>query len=101
VVSRHGTEAVFVDVRDTGTVASSGTIAGALNIPRGMLEFIADEESAIHNSALKKDAEIYLVCTSGGQAALAGKTLIDMGFTNVTNIGGVKEWSLAGGPVQG
>jgi len=43
-------------------------------IPRGFIEFAADSEMPFHNEALQKDAEIYLVCGLGGQAALAGKT---------------------------
>ena len=31
---------------------------------------------------------------------MAGKTLMEMGFTNVTNVGGVAEWKEAGGPVE-
>mgnify|MGYP005679507249 FL=1 len=30
--------AVFVDVRDSGDIAKTGTIAGALRIPRGFIE---------------------------------------------------------------
>ena len=33
-------------------------------------------------------------------AALAGKTMKDMGFENVINIGGFSEWAEAGGPVK-
>ncbi|WP_298296283.1 rhodanese-like domain-containing protein [uncultured Litoreibacter sp.] len=99
-ISKHGTGAVFVDVRDSSAVAKTGTIEGAVWVPRGMLEFMADADNQYHNPALQKDAELYLVCGAGGQAALAGKTLQDMGFTNVTNIGGIGEWKEAGGPMQ-
>ncbi len=92
--------AVFVDVRDSGVIAKSGTIAGAHRIARGMMEFVADPATDYHNDALQKEAEIYLVCGAGGQAALAGKTLKDMGFKNVTNIGGFGDWKEAGGPVE-
>ena len=35
-ISEHGTEgAVFIDVRDSSAIAATGTIAGALRIPRG------------------------------------------------------------------
>ncbi len=91
---------VFVDVRDSGVIAGTGTIAGAHRIARGMMEFVADPATPYHNDALQKDAEIYLVCGAGGQAALAGKTLKDMGFTNVTNIGGFGDWKEAGGPSE-
>ena len=100
-VTRHAnTAAVFVDVRDSAAIAATGTIKGAQQIPRGMLEFMADPATAAHNKALTKDAEVYLVCAAGGQAALAGKTLLDMGYTNVTNIGGIGDWVKAGGPVE-
>lgn len=99
-IAKHGTGAVFVDVRDSSGVAKTGTIAGAVWVPRGMLEFAADEGGPFYNPALTKDAELYLVCGAGGQAALAGKTLQEMGFTNVTNIGGIGEWKDAGGPMQ-
>jgi len=99
-IAKHGTDAVFVDVRDSGAIAKTGTIAGAHRIARGMMEFVADPETQFHNVALQKDAEIYLVCGAGGQAALAGKTLKDMGFQNITNIGGFGEWKEAGGPTE-
>lgn len=92
--------AVFVDVRDSGLIAKSGTIEGALCIPRGMMEFAADPGTPFHNAALQKDAQIALVCGAGGQAALAGKTLVDMGFQNVVNVGGFGDWKEAGGKCQ-
>ncbi len=92
--------AVFIDVRDSGDIAKSGTIAGALRIPRGFMEFAADEATPFHNDALKKDAEIILVCGAGGQAALTGRTLLEMGFTNVSNVGGFPAWKDAGGSTE-
>lgn len=92
--------AVFVDVREHSDVAASGTIEGALRVIRGMLEFRADDTHPLHNPGLKKDAEIILVCGAGGQAALAGKTLLDMGYSNVSNVGSFKDWKEAGGPTE-
>jgi rhodanese-related sulfurtransferase len=92
----------FIDVRDSADIAKSGTIKGAHHIPRGMIEFRADPAmTELHNPVLQKDAELFLICGAGGQAALAGKTLQDMGFTNVTNIGGFPAWKDAGGPTEG
>lgn len=97
----HGkTNAVFVDVRDSSAISGSGTIAGAHRIPRGMIEFMADDSSPLHNESMQKDADIYLICAAGGQAALAGKTLQDMGYKSVTNIGGFADWKDADGPVE-
>lgn len=99
-VGKHGSGAVFVDVRDSSDIAKSGTIAGALRIPRGFIEFAADPDSKFHNDALSRDADLHLVCGAGGQAALAGKTLKEMGYGRVTNIGGIGEWKEAGGPME-
>jgi len=100
-VARHAKGgAVFIDVRDSAAIAKTGTIVGAERVPRGFLEFTADETTPYYNSALRKDAEIYLVCGAGGQAALAGKTLLEMGFNKVHNVGGIGDWKAAGGPVE-
>ncbi len=93
--------ALFIDVRDSAAIAESGTIKGAHRVPRGMIEFRADPKvEAMYNPIFEKDAEIFLICGAGGQAALSGKTLHDMGYRNVTNIGGFPAWKDAGGPVE-
>ncbi|MGC1496945.1 MAG: rhodanese-like domain-containing protein [Sulfitobacter sp.] len=101
-IAKHAAGAgTFIDVRDSGDIAKSGTIKGAHRIPRGMIEFRADPAvEALYDPVFQKDAELYLICGAGGQAALSGKTLQDMGYTNVTNIGGFAAWKDAGGPVE-
>ena len=93
-------EALFIDVRDSADIANTGTITNCLRIPRGMMEFVADEASPLHNENLSKNKEIVLVCGAGGMAALTGKTLLDMGYTNIQNVGGIGDWIKAGGPVE-
>ena len=92
---------VIIDVRDGKAIENTGTIAGALRIPRGFSEFAADETTPHHNEALSKDKEILLVCAAGGMAALTGRTLSEMGYENVYNIGGFGDWKDAGGPTEG
>src|ERR671912_1330471 len=87
---------LVVDVRDPTEVQQSGKLKGAVNVSRGMLEFRADPESQYHNSAFQKDKTILLHCASGGRSALAGKTLKEMGYGTVYNIGGFKELAEAG-----
>jgi rhodanese-related sulfurtransferase len=89
-------DVLVVDVRDPTEVQQTGMLKGALNVSRGMLEFRADPESQYHNPAFQKDKTILLHCASGGRSALAGKTLQDMGYTAVFNIGGFKDLSEAG-----
>lgn len=92
--------AVIVDVRDMPELQANGKIPGSVHIPRGMLEFRADAETQYHDANLSKDRPIILHCASGGRSALAGQTLKNMGYTNVKNLGGLKDWVEAGGEVE-
>lgn len=92
--------AVVVDVRDAPEVAQSGKVAGAVHIPRGMLEFRADPETPYHDQNLAKDKTVILYCASGGRSALSGQTLTELGYTDVYNVGSFKEWTEAGGAVE-
>lgn len=100
IAKHQAGNSVFVDVRDSSGIAQSGTIAGAVRVPRGMIEFAATQGHALHNAAFQSDADIVLVCGAGGQAALAGKTLKEMGYQNVSNVGGFSGWKEAGGPTD-
>ena len=91
---------VFVDVRDSSEIKSSGTIKGALRIPRGFIEFAADDNTPYFNKSLSKDKDIFVVCGAGGQAALSGFTLKEMGYDNVFNLGAIGDWMKSGGPSE-
>lgn len=95
-----GAHVLVVDVRDPTEVQQTGRIRNAKAVSRGMLEFRADPESPYHDPAFRKDATVLLHCASGGRAALAGKTLMDMGYTRVFNIGGFKDLQAAGAPTE-
>ena len=92
--------AVIVDVRDMPELQTSGKIPGSVHIPRGMLEFRADTDTPNHDANLSKDRPIILHCASGGRSALSGQTLKNMGYQNVHNLGGFKDWVEAGGEVE-
>lgn len=87
---------LVVDVRDPAELQGGGKIKGAVNVPRGMLEFRADPESPYHNPAFTKDKTLLVYCASGGRSALSGKTLKDFGYAAVLNIGGFKELADSG-----
>ena len=87
---------LIVDVRDPAELQTGGKLKGAVNVPRGMLEFRADPESPYHNAAFAKDWTVLVYCASGGRSALSGKTLKDFGYAAVFNIGGFKELADAG-----
>jgi rhodanese-related sulfurtransferase len=91
--------ALVVDVRD-GTEVANGKVKGAVHAQRGLIEFKADSEMPSHDPAFRKDRTVIVYCASGGRSALAGKTLKDMGFSDVRNLGGFKGWVDAGGEVE-
>src|SRR5438270_3097359 len=76
---------LVVDVRDAPEVEQSGKVAGAVHVSRGMLDFRADPESPYHDQSFARDKTVILYCASGGRAALAGKLLKDMGYSQVYN----------------
>lgn len=94
------TKVLVVDVRDAPDVEKSGKVAGAINVSRGMLEFRADPESPYYDKSFEKNRTIILYCASGGRSALSGKTLKDMGYVDVYNLGAFKDWSESGAPVE-
>ena len=93
-------KALVVDVRDAPEVEKSGKVAGAVHVSRGMLEFRADPASPYHDKIFAKDKTIIVYCASGGRSALAGKTLKDLGFSDVRNLGAFKDWAESGGAVD-
>jgi rhodanese-related sulfurtransferase len=93
----HG---LVVDVRDASEVAQSGKAAGAINVSRGMLEFRADPASPYHDKAFDPARPVILYCASGGRSALSGKTLKELGYQHVYNLGAFKDWVDAGGKVE-
>lgn len=92
--------ALVVDLRDSAEIAASGKVPGAVAVSRGLLEFRADPDVPTHDASFRKDRPVIVYCASGGRAALAGKTLLDMGFSDVRNLGGFKDWAEAGGKVE-
>ena len=93
-------DVLFLDVREPPEVATSGKVPGALAIPRGLVEFRADPASPMHDAAFDRSKTIVAYCASGGRSALVGRTLKEMGYSNVRNLGGFKGWLDAGGKVE-
>ena len=91
---------LVVDVRDGTEVAATGKVAGAVHVQRGLLEFKADPESPSLDKNFAKDKTIIVYCASGGRSALSGKTLKDLGYEKVYNLGGFKDWADSGGSID-
>ncbi len=73
--------AMLIDVRSTDEYKSYH-IQGSINIP-------LDELSKI---SVPKDTPLFVYCLSGARSARALSMLKQMGFTNITNIGGISNY---------
>jgi rhodanese-related sulfurtransferase len=91
---------VVVDIRDGLEIQQTGKLCCAVHIARGSLEGRADPTSPTYHASFKPDVAVIVHCAGGGRAALAGKTLRDMGYTKVFNGGGFKDLAGAGIDVE-
>ena len=94
------TECVIIDVREESEVLNQGLIKDAIHIPRGLIEFKLSPNSIDNPANINADTNLLIYCAGGYRSALAAKTLLDLGFKNVFNLGGYQEWIDAGGDVQ-
>lgn len=93
-------DVVFVDVREVPEVAR-GKIPGAVHAARGSLEFFADPDSPAHKPELSSGKRLVVYCGSGARAALAARTLQDMGIARASNLlGGFSAWKTEGGEIE-
>lgn len=93
-------DVLLVDIREPGEREQTGSIPGAVEAPRGMLEFWADPTSPYHREEFQPDRRVILQCASGGRSALAAAMLQEMGYTNVAHLdGGMNAWKEQGRPV--
>jgi rhodanese-related sulfurtransferase len=89
-------DAVLVDVRDQAERERDGAIPNSVHVSRGLLEFKADPESPMHETAFDPQNRLILYSGTGGRSALAAMTLITMGFSDVSTLaGGYEAWRAA------
>ena len=94
-----------IDVREPEEFAA-GHLPGAVNIPRGVLEFQVDGHPALnfrtdpHLSHRREPVILY--CRTGGRSALAAEALKRLGFDRPLSLaGGYLQWTADGGIVEG
>ncbi len=94
---------LILDVREPAELKKDGRIAGALHIPRGVLETRADataQTAEARLTDLRGSGRVHVLCASGGRAALAADTLRRMGYDADLIEGGLGGWKSAGLPVE-
>lgn len=86
---------LLLDVREADEYAN-GHIPGAIHMSRGLLEFKLSNDPNLS----ARDLKIVLYCKNSGRAALASRSLHEMGYMNVQSIaGGFDAWAQAGNPI--
>ncbi len=89
-------KSLILDVREPAEFEAS-TIPGAINIPRGVVEFKIDAHPAFHG---KQDEAILVFCLTGGRSALAVESLQKLGWTKLVSLaGGFNAWIDAVGDI--
>ena len=89
--------ALIVDVREPQEYAA-GHVPGAINIPRGVLEFQIWKQVGFPTST-DLDRPVVLQCQSGNRASLAAQSLEELGFTRTTAVVmSLDDWRKAGNP---
>ena len=79
----------LIDIRDIRELEKEGRVENSHHIPRGMLEFWMDPQSAyFQEGKLDPNKEMVLFCAGGLRSALAAKSLKDMGFEKISHIDG-------------
>ncbi|MCW5207528.1 rhodanese-like domain-containing protein [Desulfobulbus sp. US2] len=90
---------LIVDVREPGEYAS-GHLPGAINIPRGLLEFKVWKHIGFPKNT-DANKRIFLYCKVGGRAILSANALTGLGLTNAVAVNmKVDKWKGAGYPLE-
>lgn len=93
-----------IDVREPGEFAE-GHIPGAVNIPRGVLEFQVDGHPAVNcardEHLAHRRTPVVLYCRTGGRSALSAEALKRLGFDQPLSLaGGWLRWVDEGGAAE-
>lgn len=78
-------DVTILDVRNEDEY-DSGHIENSILIP------VNDIEKEAENILKDKDQKILVYCRSGNRSSQASKLLVKMGYTNVYDFGGIKDW---------
>ncbi|MDO4701315.1 MAG: rhodanese-like domain-containing protein [Erysipelotrichaceae bacterium] len=77
-------DVIIVDVR-TPEEFKEGYIKDAINLP-------LDQLSTLALNKLDKNDKILVYCRSGNRSRQAANILVDLGYTNVYDFGGITSW---------
>ena len=79
-------DVIILDVREQDEY-DSGHIPGAVLLPVGTI----DEETAAEVIP-EKDSTVLVYCRSGNRSKTASSALVELGYTNIYEFGGINTW---------
>ena len=98
VVDQPG-NALIIDVREPAEY-DFGHVPGAINIPRGLLEFRIWKQVG-YPEKIDHARPIYVYCKLTGRSALSAESLRKLGFTRVTAVDMlIADWATANYPME-
>ena len=90
------TKRITIDVREYNEFAA-GHLPGAINVPRGVLEF----QIGTIGECVDKARPYLIYCRTSGRAALSAVQLQKIGYTDLVSMaGGFEAWAKEGRPVD-
>nr|AFI78592.1 rhodanese domain protein [uncultured bacterium ws643C1] len=90
-----GEAPMLLDIREESEF-SAMSIAGSLNVPRGILESACeyDYEETVRELVEARDREVVIICRSGNRSVLAAVTMQIMGYNKVASLKtGLRGWN--------
>lgn len=94
-IKNISTDAVFSDIDNKDTYIIdvreeyeyvSGHIENSYNVPYSNF-------SLINEMDISFDSKIVVYCQSGNRSGMAARQLVEMGYTNVYDMGGINSWN--------
>lgn len=83
--------ALLIDVRSI-TEYNQGHIDGAINIDVQEILNVTDSIT-YENASISKNKKIIVYCRSGSRSSSAAAKLVELGYTNVYDLGSIDNWS--------
>ncbi|MEE9427221.1 MAG: rhodanese-like domain-containing protein [Paracoccaceae bacterium] len=89
----------IIDVREHGEVSKTGKAKGALHIPLATLQFQTDSRNPDFHPELDTAKPVAIYCASGARSHMAAGIMLKQGFSEVSNLGNLGNWTSGGGEV--
>jgi len=94
-----GEGVLLVDIREPEERLREGSIAGAVPVPRGVLEYRLHPDSPYYDPIFASAKQLIFVCAKDWRAHLAAKLSRELGYDGRVLTGAMEAWVAAGLPL--